>query len=58
MENPFELLWKNLRKNLKAVSKYKDYKTYNLKSMIVKANDDLRQEVLAMQLMKRLKTIF
>lgn len=26
--------------------------------MIVKANDDLRQEVLAMQLMKRLKQIF
>lgn len=26
--------------------------------MIVKANDDLRQEVLALQLMKRLKEIF
>ena len=34
------------------------YESWNLKAMIVKANDDLRQEVLALQLMKRLKQIF
>ena len=34
------------------------YKSYRLKTFIVKSNDDLRQEVIAMQLMKRMKEIF
>ena len=37
---------------------YYSYRTYDLKTMIIKANDDLRQENLAMQLMKRLQQIF
>ena len=31
------------------------YETWTLKSLIVKSNDDVRQEVLALQLMKRLQ---
>lgn len=43
---------------LRKSSQYVTYSTYNLSMMIVKANDDLRQENLAMQLMKRLLQIF
>ena len=38
----------------KLLSRYRDYKTYSLKSFIFKSNDDLRQELLALQLMKSL----
>lgn len=34
------------------------YESWGLKQVIVKANDDVRQEVLAIQLMKRLQQIF
>lgn len=34
------------------------FESYKLEPMIVKANDDLRQEVMAIQLMKRFQQIF
>ena len=39
-------------------SNHTEYKSYGLHPVIVKANDDLRQEVLAMQLMRRMQEIF
>lgn len=58
MDDPFKDKWRMIEKKYYNISEYSSYKSYRLKTMIVKANDDLRQEVLAMQLMKRMQTIF
>jgi phosphatidylinositol kinase/protein kinase (PI-3 family) len=55
MEDPFKESWNQTQVKLRKHSEYASYKTFALKMMIVKANDDLRQEYLAMQLMKRLQ---
>ncbi len=58
MEDPFKNRWRSLEKRFYDESELKNFKTYQLKPLIVKANDDLRQEVLAMQLLKRFSEIF
>ncbi len=59
---PFKELWNNLedrhRREWAKSSYFTEYSSYKLKPVIVKANDDLRQEILAMQLMRRLQKIF
>ena len=42
MEDPFKDLWKNVERKYYQMSAYNNYKTYKLRPMIVKANDDLR----------------
>eukprot|EP00347_Sterkiella_histriomuscorum_P005051 403358089 len=58
MEDPFKDRWRQIQSKFFEQSNLKSYHTYRLQPMIVKANDDLRQEVLAIQLMKRLQRIF
>ena len=58
VDNPFKESFRNVEKRYQQTSQFNQYKTYKLKTIIVKSNDDLRQEVLAMQLMKRMKEIF
>lgn len=59
MCDPYVNKFKNVLKEYQANSEHAiKYESWTLKSMIVKSNDDVRQEVLAMQLMKRLKQIF
>ena len=59
MNDPFANKFKNITKEYKKLSNYSiKYESWQLKAVIVKANDDLRQEVLAIQLMKRLQQIF
>ena len=48
----------NLAKEKKKFSLYSNYDTYALKSFIYKCNDDLRQELLTLQLIKKFKLIF
>lgn len=45
--DPFKQKWKEQKIAYQANSKYRFYQTYAIKPMIVKANDDCRQEVLA-----------
>jgi phosphatidylinositol kinase/protein kinase (PI-3 family) len=54
LTDPFKEKWKNTKKSYQNISRFGHCKTYLLKPMIVKANDDCRQEVIAIQLMKRL----
>lgn len=54
MTDPFKERWNEVKNQYKKISKFKDYRTYTLRPVIIKANDDCRQEVLAMQLMQRL----
>jgi phosphatidylinositol 4-kinase len=58
MEDPFKESFAVVDQRTRKTSEYASYKTFSLKMMIVKANDDLRQECLAMQLMNRLHQIF
>lgn len=59
MSDPFANKFKNTIQEYKKLSKFSmKYESWGLKAMIVKANDDVRQEVLAIQLMRRLKEIF
>lgn len=58
MSDPFKEKWASQRESYKHVSRFGQLKSYKLKPVIVKANDDCRQEVLAIQLMKRLQDIF
>ena len=54
----FDQNYSDLIKEKKQKSEYKYYDTYSLKSFIFKSNDDLRQELLALQLIKKIKSIF
>jgi hypothetical protein len=58
MKDPFGQDWKTFEAEKKKKSNYKNFETYRLRSLIFKSNDDLRQELLAIQLIKRLKKIF
>jgi hypothetical protein len=49
MKDPFANKFKNTIKDYKSLSQFAtQYESWTLKSMIVKSNDDIRQEVLAM----------
>ena len=56
--DPFGREWSQIETESKQNSIYCEFETYKLKSVIFKSDDDLRQELLAIQLMKRLKNIF
>lgn len=55
---PWELLWEYKRLSLSADSPYRDFPSFRVRQMVVKGNDDLRQEVVAMQLITKFKEIF
>lgn len=48
MEDPFKDKWKQVEARYQQRSAYSDFKSFRLRPFIIKANDDLRQEVLAM----------
>lgn len=58
LNDPFKDKWKNTVQAYTKKSIFGNKKTYTLKPMMVKANDDCRQEVMAMQLIKRLQQLF
>jgi predicted DNA-binding antitoxin AbrB/MazE fold protein len=56
--NPFGKKWSEIYKEIKDSSPFRKFETYTIKNFIAKANDDLRQELLAMQCIKRFQEIF
>lgn len=49
--------WKYIRKGIKAKSKFGKLKSHKVQCFMVKSGDDLRQEYMAMQLIKLIKEI-
>ena len=58
MEDPFGRSWDETLAEYKDKSSYGAFDSYEIKQYIVKGNDDLRQELMAIQFMKRLKEIY
>ena len=58
LKNVFGKPMNILQKEIKQNSPYKNFKSYKLINFIAKADDDLRQELLAMQLIKYFDKIF
>lgn len=50
--------WSEEVKEIKKKSLYNNFSSYKLKAFIVKGGDDLRQEIIIMQLIKKFKEIF
>ena len=56
--NPFVKPWSETEKEIKRKSHFKKFNSLSIVSFIAKANDDLRQEVMTMQLIKKYDQIF
>lgn len=56
--NPFGKPWAIIKEEIKEKSKYRNFPTYQVKSYIYKSNDDLKQELMILQLIKRCQEIF
>ena len=57
-KNIFGKPWDIVMNEIKQESKYRNFLSYSIKSFIFKANDDLKQEQMCIQLIKRCKEIF
>ena len=56
--NPFGEKWLEISQKIKNTSPYRNFPSHTVKSFIAKSDDDLRQESLAMQLIKMMQKIF
>jgi glutathione peroxidase-family protein len=56
-EDPWGEKWKETKLRIKASSPFGNYQSWDAKAYIVKGHDDLRQELLAMQLIRRIHDI-
>ena len=56
--NPFGEKWLEISQKIKQRSSYRNFPSHLIKSFIAKSDDDLRQESLAMQLIKIMQDIF
>jgi phosphatidylinositol 4-kinase len=56
--NPFGTVWNDTVNFIKESSRFKNFQSWTVKSFIAKSNDDLRQEVMTMQLIKRFDEVF
>lgn len=55
---PWEEVWEDQMKKIKSSSPYGSFKSYKVRVVIFKGGDDLRQELLAMQLIYKFQSIF
>ena len=55
---PWDLLWEYKAEAIIKESPYNEFPSYRIRQVIVKGGDDLRQEIIAMQFIKKLQTIF
>eukprot|EP01017_Pseudomicrothorax_dubius_P051338 TRINITY_DN9863_c0_g1_i1.p1 TRINITY_DN9863_c0_g1~~TRINITY_DN9863_c0_g1_i1.p1 ORF type:complete len:416 (-),score=65.38 TRINITY_DN9863_c0_g1_i1:17-1264(-) len=57
-ESPFGEPWAEKAKELQKKSPYGHFPSYKLRALIIKGDDDLRQEIIAMQIISRIHRIF
>lgn len=55
---PWDLLWEFKAETIHRESPYAQFPSYRVRQIIVKGGDDLRQEIIAMQLIRKLQAIF
>lgn len=55
---PWEILWEHKKKDICKDSPYSHFPSYVIRSIIVKGGDDLRQEIIAMQIIQIFRDIF
>jgi hypothetical protein len=55
---PWDVLWEYKAESIKRESPYAEFSSYRLRQVIVKGGDDLRQEIIAMKLIRKLLGIF
>lgn len=55
---PWEELWHDKVKRLKIGSVYSNFPSFKLRNVIVKGGDDLRQEIVCMQVITKIRDIF
>lgn len=55
---PWDILWEYKAEGIKRESPYAEFPSYRLRQVIVKGGDDLRQEIIAMKLIRKLLGIF
>lgn len=55
---PWGEIWDDRAKNIKNSSPYGHFPSYQLRTLIVKGGDDLRQELIAMQIIQKIHMIF
>ena len=55
---PWDELWEYKQEIIKEKSAYGHFPSYKLRSLIIKGDDDLRQELIAMQLIRKMEKIW
>jgi len=55
---PWEELWEYKQKAIQEKSPFGHLKSYKLRCLVVKANDDLRQELIVMQIINKIQSIW
>lgn len=55
---PWGEIWEDKTKNIAKCSPYGHFPSYQLRTLIIKGGDDLRQELIAMQIIKQIYKIF
>lgn len=58
LTDPFGIAESQLKSNIGGKSIYRNFKSYCIRSFIAKSNDDLRQELLAVQLISKISSVF
>ncbi|KAM3137079.1 Phosphatidylinositol 4-kinase beta [Paramecium bursaria] len=58
IEKPFVDQWKFAYERIKSASPFSNYKSYKLRTLLIKGGDDLRQEYLMMEILKIIENIF
>lgn len=55
---PWDTLWEHKHEDIVKKSPYSHFPSYQIRNIIIKGGDDLRQEIIAMQLIKKFRDIF